>query len=63
MLSRRLITAVFGCLPLLFLALAAAMSQPAPDATTINWRTDYEQARREAKQTGKPLFVVFRCER
>ena len=24
------------------------------------WRTNWEQARVEAKQTGKPLFVVFR---
>ena len=29
----------------------------------INWVYDYEQGRRLAKRTGKPMFVVFRCER
>ena len=29
----------------------------------INWVYDYQQGRRLAKQTGKPMFVVFRCER
>ena len=29
----------------------------------INWVYDYEQGRRLAKQTGRPMFVVFRCER
>jgi hypothetical protein len=27
------------------------------------WRTDYDKARAEARQSGKPLLVVFRCER
>ena len=26
------------------------------------WLTSYEAARAEAKRTGKPLMVVFRCE-
>jgi hypothetical protein len=26
------------------------------------WHTDYAAARAEAKRSGKPLFVVFRCE-
>jgi len=29
----------------------------------INWVYEYEQGRRLAKQTGRPMFVVFRCER
>ena len=29
----------------------------------ISWDYDYEQGRRLAKRTGKPMFVVFRCER
>ena len=67
MLSRRLLAAGFGCLPL-FLGLTAATSPPPPavssrETAAINWRTDYETARREAQQSGKPLFVVFRCER
>jgi hypothetical protein len=31
-----------------------------PKAT--GWHTDYAAARAEAKRTGKPLFVVLRCE-
>ena len=27
-----------------------------------NWLTDFEQARRAAREGGKPIFVVFRCE-
>ncbi len=26
------------------------------------WHTDYARARAEARRTGKPLFVVFRCQ-
>lgn len=29
----------------------------------IRWRTDYAFANLEARTSGKPLFVVFRCER
>jgi len=31
-----------------------------PKAT--GWHTDYATAKAEAKRTGKPLFVAFRCE-
>jgi hypothetical protein len=27
-----------------------------------HWLTNYEEARRLARATGKPIFVVFRCE-
>ena len=33
-----------------------------PAADTPRWLTDYEQARKEARAAGKPIFVVFRCE-
>ncbi len=26
------------------------------------WLTDWEEARKAARASGKPLFVVFRCE-
>jgi hypothetical protein len=26
------------------------------------WHTDYAAARAEARRTGKPIFLVFRCE-
>jgi len=29
----------------------------------VNWVYDYEQGRKLARRTGKPMFVVFRCER
>lgn len=33
----------------------AALSQ-----SDVTWRTDFEQAKAEARQMGKPLLVVFR---
>ena len=44
----------------LVLASPAFAQRKAPSAT--GWHTDYAAARAEAKRTGKPLFVVFRCE-
>jgi hypothetical protein len=32
------------------------------DPKATGWHTDYATARAEAKRTGKPLFVAFRCE-
>jgi hypothetical protein len=26
------------------------------------WLSDYEQARKAARESGRPIFVVFRCE-
>lgn len=43
-------------------ALAAGLAAPRQDAT-VRWRTDWDAARKEARLSGKPLFVVFRCER
>lgn len=57
----------------LALSLAACMStsatlaaeSPAAQPVTgkITWVYDYNEAKRVSKQTGKPMFVVFRCER
>jgi hypothetical protein len=33
------------------------------ESAEVNWRTNYAAARQEANAAGKPLFVVFRCER
>ena len=33
-----------------------------PSADAPRWFTDYEQARKEARTSGKPIFIVFRCE-
>ena len=29
----------------------------------VRWVYDYDQGKQLARQNGKPLFVVFRCER
>jgi hypothetical protein len=44
----------------LFLAAPVLAQRGNPKAT--GWHTDYAAARAEAKRTGKPLFVVLRCE-
>ncbi len=48
----------FGAVTGGLLAQTPAQTQDAPV-----WRTDYEGAKATARQSGKPLFVVFRCER
>ena len=54
------------------LATAAALStaaiaddkpEPQPLGGKIEWVYDYEQGKRASRETGKPMFVVFRCER
>ena len=43
------------------LIVAPAFAQKVnPKAT--GWHSDYAAAKAEAKRTGKPLFVAFRCE-
>ena len=45
------------------LGAAAAWTAPpvaAAQAADLEWRTDLELARAEAKRTGKPLFITFR---
>jgi len=57
------------CFPFLLLALssgpALAIEKPAPQPVggKIKWVYDYEQGKRLSRQTGRPMFVVFRCER
>ena len=31
------------------------------DASRYGWRSSYRDAKAEARKTGKPLMVVFRC--
>lgn len=47
-----LAASLFG---LAFLSGASAAAEP-------QWLSDWEQARKEARASGKPLFVVFRCQ-
>lgn len=44
--------------------LAGAEKIPAqPVGGEIRWVYDYQAGKDEARQTGKPIFVVIRCER
>jgi hypothetical protein len=47
-------------LSVLFLSLTAISIHA--DDQSITWRGDYRAALREAKESGKPLLVEFRCE-
>lgn len=48
---------VFG---LSLLAFGGEVAGQAPKQT--GWFTDYQAARAAARSSGKPLFVVFRCQ-
>ena len=48
-------------LPLLALPLSL-LRAGGEDPPAIAWRTDLNAARAEARERGKPLFLVFRCE-
>ncbi len=37
--------------------------KPDPVSGKIDWIYDYEDGQAAALKTGKPIFVVFRCER
>lgn len=55
-------------LPVIVLGLCSAavvLAQGADSAkknASSRWLDDWEQGRREARASGKPIFVVFRCE-
>ena len=37
--------------------------EPQPVGGKLKWVFDYEEGKRLSRETGKPMFVVFRCER
>lgn len=47
--------------PVLALAAALAASDK-PDPAKFGWHSDYAAAKAEAKKTGKPIMLVFRCD-
>jgi hypothetical protein len=53
---------VFALLGVLVLTGNADAGAPKPDPTKFGWYTDYIAAKAEAKRTGKPMMLVFRCE-
>jgi hypothetical protein len=49
-------------LTVLFLFAAAAFAQGAPAADEIVWLDNYQEALKQARATGKPIFLEYRCE-
>lgn len=43
-------------------AAAALMALSVAAQDSIRWFGNYEEAREEARRTGKPIFLEFRCE-
>ena len=41
---------------------AACAAPPKLDPARYGWYADYAAATAEARRTGKPIFLVFRCE-
>ena len=39
-----------------------ASAQAATDAARFGWYDDYAAGRAEARRTGKPVMLVFRCD-
>jgi hypothetical protein len=46
---------------LLVLVPAVSLAQ-APKSNKFGWYGDFSTAKAEAKRSGKPIFLVFRCE-
>jgi hypothetical protein len=51
-----------GLALLLLPGIAEAQPPLKVDPAKYGWHTDYAAAKAEAKRTGKPIFLVFRCE-
>ena len=47
---------------MMLLFVGTASAQPRGPAGAFGWHTDYAAGKAEAKRTGKPIFLVFRCE-
>ena len=56
-LARHIVFALVACV-------VSFLSSPlAAQSDEISWFDKYDEAIREAKRTGKPIFLEFRCER
>jgi hypothetical protein len=49
-------------LALVLLPASSVAAPPKVDPAKYGWHTDLAAATAEAKRTGKPIFLVFRCE-
>jgi hypothetical protein len=47
---------------LLLVAGAGGAAEPKIEPAKFGWHADYAAATAEARRTGKPIFLVFRCE-
>ena len=60
---KKLLLCSLLCLPVLALFPLSAQAKPAKKmaakSASVVWRTDYDSALREAKKSGKPVFVDF----
>jgi hypothetical protein len=45
-----------------FALLLFSTAQTPAQARKSGWHTSYAAAKAEARKTGKPIFLVFRCE-
>jgi hypothetical protein len=52
----------WGLIAALALSASSAAGAAQKEKGPAGWLTDYEKARTVARKTGKPLFVVFRCQ-
>ena len=64
---KRLLRSV-GLLAVVGIAAVAGLAKgdvipPQPVEGKIKWVYGYDEGKKLARETGKPLFVVFRCER
>ena len=60
-MSRTLSHGILAAVAVLTLG-ATAAAQTGRLALKNGWMTDYQTAKAEAKRTGKPIFLVFRCD-
>jgi hypothetical protein len=56
------IMVAMSCVWVSLLASAGGVGVQKLDPSRYGWLSDYQAARAEARRTGKPIFLVFRCE-
>ena len=59
-MKRSFVSRWLGCAALL-MALASTPAIAQSDDGMVEWLDDYGEALAEAKRTGKPIFLEFRC--
>ncbi|MCE9533534.1 MAG: thioredoxin family protein [Planctomycetes bacterium] len=53
---------LLGISVVLLLTSASSAQMGKGGVSKFGWYSDYNAARAEAKKSGKPIFLVFRCE-